>query len=131
MQIPDDERFEAYLKQFRPLTPDPLPLEGIATKRQSHFSYATWAVGILATMAIFVISFRILHNRVSRQADHGVFVQAQAPAWPMTIRDANALLATTPSYKSAMDELTLPQSSALPQNKQSALAVLAKEKITL
>jgi hypothetical protein len=48
---------------------------------------------------------------------------------PLTIRDANALLATAPSFKAAVDGMAF-QSKAisLPKDKRSALAVLSEEK---
>jgi hypothetical protein len=54
------------------------------------------------------------------------------PMQPLTMRDANALLATAPSYKAALDEMAFHhQPSTVPKDKQSGLAVLAKEKIKL
>jgi len=48
------------------------------------------------------------------------------------MHDANALLAKAPSYKALMNDLALrPNSSTLSKNKQSAFAVLGKEKIKL
>jgi hypothetical protein len=48
------------------------------------------------------------------------------------MHDANALLAKAPSCKALMNELALRPSSSTPsKKKQSAFAVLAKEKIKL
>jgi hypothetical protein len=59
-------------------------------------------------------------------------VTVNAPMQPLTMRDANALLATAPSYKAALDELAFHrQRSTVAKGKQSGLAVLAKEKIKL
>ncbi|MFZ0279636.1 MAG: hypothetical protein WA254_06135 [Candidatus Sulfotelmatobacter sp.] len=48
------------------------------------------------------------------------------------MRRANAWLAAAPSFKAAVDDLAFrPQTSPLPQGKQSAVAVLSKEKTRL
>jgi hypothetical protein len=55
-----------------------------------------------------------------------------APLKPFTMRSANAWLATSPSFKAAVDELAFRSpASPVPQGKQSAVAVLSKEKIKL
>jgi hypothetical protein len=51
---------------------------------------------------------------------------------PLTMRSANAWLATAPSFKAAVDDLAFrSQTSPLPQGTQSAVAVLSKEKSRL
>jgi hypothetical protein len=48
------------------------------------------------------------------------------------MRDANSLLASAPSYKAVLDEMAFhPRGSTVPKDKQSAVAVLSKEKIKL
>jgi hypothetical protein len=47
------------------------------------------------------------------------------------MRDANTLLATAPSYKMALDEMAFHRRSTVPKDKQSAVEVLAKERIKL
>jgi hypothetical protein len=126
----DDEKFEMYLKGFRPLIPDALPVrERSMARRPRRWLVVTAAV---ASVIAGVITFRMLRQRSSSEPRHFTSVQIFAPARPLTLREANALLETAPSYKSAMDELVFPRQSSTVQNQnQSALAVLAKEKIKL
>jgi hypothetical protein len=130
----DDEQFEAYLKGFRPLLPDALPVRELMPERhrQPHFILAAAALGTVATLLLAVASFRILSHHSPSLAGHFRSVQGFVPGQPLTLRDANSLLATAPSYKFAMDELASPrQSSTVPKEKESALATLAREKIKL
>jgi hypothetical protein len=134
VQTPDDEQFEAYLKRFHPIAPEPVPTlrAGYASRRS--LSLGTW---LAAVAAILVIGTAILHIRSNRGVvpntarDVG-FAERHAPSEPLTMRSANAWLATAPSFKAAVDELAFrSQTSPLPQGKQSAVAVLSKEKIKL
>lgn len=128
MPIPDDERFETYLKEFHPLVPDALPMR----KRARHWVIGTWSAGTVALIMLGVVSFRITHSRVARKPANPAPVSVSAPLQPLTIRDANSLLATAPSYKAALDRMAFHgPASTVPKDKQSALAVLAKEKIKL
>jgi hypothetical protein len=69
---------------------------------------------------------------VPRAARDVAFAERHAPSEPLTMRSANAWLATAPSFKAAIDDLAFrSQASPLPQGKQSAIAVLRKEKIRL
>lgn len=134
MQIPDDERFEVYLKRFRPLAPEPLQIErhGRATRRS--FVLAAWAAAAAATLIVAVLA---LHSRTGRtdstQAiESAVGTEQLVNAQPLTMRSANALLARAPSFKAAVDEIALPpQATPLSKDKHSALAVLSKEKTKL
>ena len=132
MPVPDDERFETYLKQFRPLVPDALPVNEIKPEPRRHFVLTIWAVGSLVALVILgVATLRVLNQGVARQSSHSVTVKLPAPT-PLTMQRANALLAKAPSYKAAMNELAFPlKSLTLPKDKQSALVVLSKEKIKL
>ena len=132
MPDPDDERFETYLKQFRPLLPDALPVNEIRQAPPGHIVLTVWAVGGIVAMVILgVTSLRILNHRVTGESKHSASVELLAPT-PLTIRGANGLLATAPSYKAVMNELAFPpKTSTVPKDKQSALAVLGKEKIKL
>ena len=127
----DDERFEKYLKQFRPLAPDGLPAE-IRPAPRRHLALAAWAVGAVATVIFGVVILRILEHRVPDQPNHTASVKLSAATSSLTMRHANDLLLKAPSYKAAMNELAFPsKSSTISNDKQSALAVLSKEKIRL
>lgn len=129
----DDERFEGYLKQFRPIVPDALPLKQESQepwRRRSGMQ--NWAIGVTAIVILGVVGFYIGKGRVAHKIDNPASVEVVLPKQPLTMRDANALLSTAPSYKAAVDSMAFRgQGSTIPKDKQSALAILAKEKIKL
>jgi hypothetical protein len=130
----DDEQFEKYLKGFRPLLPDALPVADLRPERHRPRALipATAAMGAVAMVILGVASFHILDRHGSSETRPSTSVRGPVPGQPLTLRDANALLETAPSYKSAMDELAFPhRASTLPNENHSALAVLAEEKIKL
>lgn len=128
----EDERFESYLKQFRPLEADALPAQETRPAPRRHFVFAIYAAGIvMALVIVAVTAFRVPNPRGSGEPKQSAAVNRLGPT-PLTMQRANALLAKAPSVKAAMDELAFPAaSSAVPKDKQSALAVLSKEKIKL
>ena len=134
MQRHDDEQFEAYLKRFDPIAPEPVPTLNVAHRSRRSLSLATWLGAVAAILVIWAV---ILHVRssqivVSNTASDAAVSERHAPSEPLTIRSANAWLATAPSFKAAVDDLAFrSQTSPLPQGKQSAVAVLSKEKIRL
>jgi hypothetical protein len=134
VQTPDDEQFEDYLKRFHPIALEPVPRVSAG-----HSSRRTLPLGIrlAAVAAILVIGAVILHVRssrivVSKTASDAAVSEQHAPSEPLTMRSANDWLAAAPSFKAAVDDLAFrSQTSPLPQGKQSAFAVLSKEKIRL
>jgi len=82
----DDHRIEEYLKSFRPLSPAPLPRPG----RQ-------WRLVALAAAAALVIGLLVVPR--SRRLPSGPAVPE-----PITIGSANSLLATSSSWKEAIDD---------------------------
>jgi hypothetical protein len=138
VQTPDDEQFEAYLKRFHPIAPAPVPTLSVGHSSRRSPSLGIWLAAVAAILVIgAVIGAVILHIRgsrmvVSNKASDAVVAGQHAPAEPLTMRSANAWLATAPSFKAAVDDLAFrSQTSRLPQGKQSAVAVLSKEKIRL
>jgi hypothetical protein len=133
----DDERFENYLKRFRPAMPEPLLVNERWPAPRRHLVLAIWAVSavamvILGAASLRILNHRILNQRIAVDSDRSGSVQSPGPTPPLTMHDANALLATAPSYKAVMNKLAFPlRSSTVPKDKQSALAVLGKEKIKL
>lgn len=126
----DDEKFELYLKQFQPLLPEALPVTEVTRQARRRIVLGIWAVGAAAAMVIGVLSFRGLYSHVS-ESNHPAIVEI-VPNQPLTMRNADALLAMAPSYKPVMDELAFPrQRPMIPHGQESALAVLRKEKIKL
>jgi hypothetical protein len=128
----DNERFETYLKQFRPLTPDALPVSEIRAVPRSHLNLTIWAVaGVVVMVILGVSSLRVLNHLATGDSKQSA-VKLPAPTPPLTVRGANALLAAAPSYKALMNELAFrAKTSTVPKHTQSALAVLGKEKIKL
>ena len=134
MQTPDDEQFEAYLKRFHPIAPQPVPTLSVSHSSRRSLPFGTWLAAVAAILVIGAVILHILSNRVvvSNRAGDAAIAERHAPSEPLTMRSANAWLATAPSFKAAVDDLAFrSQTNPLPQGKQSAVAVLSKEKIRL
>jgi hypothetical protein len=136
MPIPDDDdQFERYLKQFRPLAPEPLPVV------QWHRSTRARALGLCAlAAAIGVAAFAVLYPSINSghlpTGKEGVSAVDPSPqVQRLTIGAANALLADAPSLKVALDGVAAQElkSQGIPlvNGKQSALTALGKEKTKL
>ena len=134
MQMPDDKQFEAYLRRFDPIAPEPFPPISVGHVPRRSLSLGIW---LAAVAAILVVGVVILHVRGSRvvapNTDRDVAsAERHAPAGPFTVRMANDWLLTAPSFKAVVDGLAFrSQTRPLPPGKQSAVAVLSKEKIRL
>jgi hypothetical protein len=134
VRTPDDEQFEAYLKRFHPMAPEPVPTIGVGRSSRHPFSLGTWLAAVAAILGIgaLVLQFHINRVVVPKTSTDAAFRDRLALSEPLTMRGANALLTTAPSFKAAVDGLAFrPQTSPLPQGKQSAVAVLSKENIRL
>lgn len=134
MLNPEEEQFEARLKQFRPLDAEPLPVGQAAPAKRRRFVLAACAAA--AVVIVIVLLLKISYERQVATAPQHAVKQAAAAApangRPLTIWSANELLAGAPSVKSALDELAFrSRPKQLPPGKQSALAVLAKEDFEL
>jgi hypothetical protein len=134
VQTPDDEQFEAYLKRFHPIAPEPVPALSVGHSSRRSPSLGIWLAAVAAILVIGAVALHIRSSRivVSNTASDAAVAERHAPSQPLTMRSANAWLATAPSFKAAVDDLAFrSQTSPLPQGKQSAVAVLSKEKIRL
>lgn len=128
----DDEQFETYLKRFRPATPDPLPRGEKTPVLRRQFAFAISAVGAVAMVILLLAGVRILNHRRVVDSERPHLVQPLRATAPLTMRDADALLAKAPSYKALMNELALhPNHATVFRNNQSAFSVLDKEKSKL
>ena len=124
MPILDDEQFESYLKEFRPLAPEALQLEKRPSKLRRPFVVMTWAAACAASL---LLAFLWWHRPKPAQLAN---VQQVTGSQSLTIGRANALLVHAPSLKEAFDDLSFqPKPASQPEGKQSALAVLSKDNI--
>lgn len=125
--MPDDDQFERYLRQFRPLAAEPLPVERRHTARWWVFALAATAALALILTAVLAIRF---HRKPVRPAigERSPAIEQLTSAQPLTLRQANDLLARAPSFETAMNGLAF-QSERIPlePGRQSALETLAKE----
>ncbi len=130
----DDERFEAYLKQFSPCVPEPLPTVEPRHRARHLFILGAWATAVAAILVLGALTLHIHTNRVRVAETVG---NAGTPehlqvSQPLTMRSANALMAKAPSFKTMVDDMAFrSQTVPLPKGKRSAVAVLGKEKIKL
>jgi hypothetical protein len=130
--IPDDERFEAYLRQFRPLAPESLPT-GLGHASRRRFVIAAGGTAAAAVL-ILMLARHIRSNptAVSVAVSNASAAGELVPSQPLTMRSANALLAAAPSFKTAVDAMAFhSQTIPLPEGQRSAVSVLSKEKIKL
>jgi hypothetical protein len=129
---PVDEKFEAHLRQFRPLAPAPLPAESRVHEPRRWFVFAALAAVAAAIVAVAILAFHARPGRIAPSVESSAIADQLAKPQALTIRTANALLATAPSFKDALDQMAFPpKQSPLPADKRSALAELSKEKIKL
>jgi len=127
MPMPDDDQFERYLRQFRPIIAEPLP---VGSRRPVRL----WLWSLAATAALALVIAAVLAIRFHRKSATPVLTE-RAPALeqltsaqPLTLRHADDLLAHATSYASAMDGLAF-QSERIqvPPGSESALETLGKE----
>ena len=130
----DDERFEAHLRRFRPLAPEPLPTVGASRRARRTFVLGAWATAAVAILVVGALTLHIRTNRarvtetIGNVGNPGHLMEDQ----PLTMRSANALMAKAPSFKAMVDEMAFgSQDIPLPKGKRSAVALLGKEKIKL
>ena len=122
MPILDDEQFERYLKEFRPVAPESLQIEKGPSKARRPFVLMTWAAACAASL---LLAFLLWHRPKPAPPANAPQL-ASSPS--LTIGRANALLAHAPSLKEAFDDLSFqPKPASQPAGKQSALAVLSQD----
>ncbi len=132
MPTPDDEPFEKYLKQFRPLPGEPLKIEEPGRSTRRSLAFAAWA-GIAAVLLVLtVLALRISPKRSAAGIGQGSSAEQFMTAQPLTLGRANALLTGATSFKAALDNMAFhAQTSPLSKDERSAVAILSKEKIKL
>jgi hypothetical protein len=130
----DDERFEAYLKQFRPLVPEPLPAVEPSLRARRAVALGAWAAAAMAILVLGALTLHIRTNRarIAETAESVGNPERLQGSQPLTMQSANALMAKAPSFKAILDGMSFrSQAVPLPKGKRSAVAVLGKEKIKL
>lgn len=129
MPIRDDEQFEKYLKQFRPMTPEALPMKEQIRATRRPLLFAAWATVAAVLLAVMVSVF--LHRPAHRPGEvitSRPSVEELNNEQPLTIAKANALLAKAPSFKAAIDNMAFQsESKPISDGKYSALALLSEE----
>jgi hypothetical protein len=133
-----DERFEAYLKQFRPLDPEPLPAAEPSIRARRTFVLRTWATAGAAILVLALImgaltlQIRTPRTRIGETIGNVGNPEHIQDGQPLTMRSANALMAKSPSFKAMVDDMAFRSKAVpLPKGKRSAVAVLGEEKIKL
>ena len=129
MSTSDDQQFEDYLKQFRPLAPESLQtvMQRRASTRRVVFIQWVAATAVLISAVIMMWPRSKPTTLVERTGSLAGLDQI-TNSQPLTIGSANDLLAHSPSVKAAVDLVAFrPRAPQLPKGTQSALALLSKE----
>jgi len=127
----DHEQFEGYLKQFQPLAPEALPVEVDRRETRCVPALAIWAAA--AAVIVVAVTLGLRHRPTATHTSSGNSVNSakvgRTETEPVfTIRDANAWLARSPSFKAAVDEMAMhPSASPISASQGSALAILSQE----
>lgn len=139
MSIPDDEKFASYLKEFRPVAPEPLPAKKHSVVTRRAFVLA----GAAACMAALVLGLLLTpHHQKSKQPTN--IGRSSGDATQLATSQSFRTMASTPRLhintpvltklalddSAAFDALLADESrTELPrmQSEQSALRVLAKD----
>lgn len=130
MQIhADDDKFEVYLKQFRPRAPEPLPVVTRAPHVRRALAVGSWAVAIILTGVLLATSWTAKPPHSPAKAGDRTTAFQTADVHPLTIRTANELLDRAPSLQAAMSELLLDSEEKTIPTSQSAFAALSKENV--
>lgn len=129
MQIhADDDKFEVYLKQFRPRAPEPLPVRTRGRHVRRALAVGSWATAIILSGVLLAMSWTAKPPHSSASAGDRIAFQT-SDFHPLTIRTANELLDRAPSLQAAMNELLLDSEEKTIPKSQSAFAALSKENV--
>ena len=129
MSISDDERFEQYLKQFRPIDPEPLqPWERRGARRRFRLAAWTAVAAVLLAMIVSTNRARFKPGRISTHAGASSGTEWLTSQRPLTFDSERTLLAQPSSIDEVVERLIVQaQPVPAPKGKHSALAVLSKE----
>lgn len=126
----NDEQFERYLKQFRPLAPEPLSTEKHVGRTRGALICAAWAAFAAAVLfaAWLTVLPRFKQVPSPDNAARLTGVEQLTSPQPLTVGSTSALLARAPSFKTAVDQVAFqPRAIELPIGTRSAFATLDKE----
>jgi len=131
---PEEERFEMYLKQFRPIATPPLRLE---TSGGRIWHLLLIAVPAAAAVVLIAMAFSLhipLVQTTGMSRPRGIATTTRLEnRGPLTLGSANALLATAPSFPAVLDDVWFHAAAEAPPigDKTSAFSILSKEKSKL
>ncbi len=125
----DDQQFEEYLKQFRPLAPELLQIGNHGRTNRRWAFFAAWAAATAVLIAAIIMVWpRSEQTYFVEDTKSLAELEQLTNSQPLTIGSANVLLANAPSIKAAVNLVAFhPRTAPLPKGKQSALALLSKE----
>lgn len=124
MPLSPEEKFESYLRQFRPVAAPRLRREG------SRRGTLLWRdLALLGATAILLITAGYLLRFGPERPNAEPNAYGVGASEVLTVGRANSLLATAPSFQSALNAISFryPETNST-QGKTSALAVLSREK---
>ena len=132
MHNPDDQ-FEAYLKRFQPVIPDPLPALEHTREVRRLPRLAAWIAAAAVMAIVGVLALRVHSPQVVVPAVTNLeSSDMRPPTGPLTQQNTNEWLARAPSFKTAVDALGFrPETNPIQQGRKSAIAVLGEERIKL
>lgn len=126
MKHRDDEELKSYLRQFRPLHAEPLPVTQAQAAHKPR-RLALWAGAAAVFVIAAVLAFRLLPNQHPDSPESASATRIDNPQ-PLTVYTANQILSRASSTKTALDDIAF-QAQTVPasQGTQSALKVLSNE----
>lgn len=126
MPMSEDERFESYLRTFRPLPPSTPPRR---RARENVRRLLIPAAAVILIAALLGFHFRAWHRHPSTTSLEVQKAYSVPMAGPLTTRGANADLFRNSSVKAALDQMAFPvRSNQLSAGQVSALELLGQEK---
>lgn len=126
--MPEDERFESYLRNFRPLPPS-LPLRRRPRGNVRRFLISVSAAAGILIAALVGFHFRAKPRYPLQTSGDVRTANPISTAEPLTAGGANAALLRNSSVKAALDQMAFSlRSNPLSAGQVSALELLGEEK---